>query len=76
MHVRIGVARSQKEIEVELDPDSDVKKVKKTITSGVVSGEMLWLTDSRGREVGIPAASVAYIELDPAASSRSIGFGS
>ena len=49
MHVRIGVIRSQKEIEVELDPDSDVETVKKAITSGLASGEMLWLTDNRGR---------------------------
>lgn len=76
MHVRIGVIRSQKEIEVELDPDSDVETVKKAITSGLASGEMLWLTDNRGREVGVPAASVAYVELDPSSSGRSIGFGS
>ena len=76
MHVRIGVIRSQKEIEVELDPDSDVESVKKAITSELASGEMLWLTDHRGREVGVPAASVAYVGLDPSASGRSIGFGS
>ena len=50
--------------------------VKKAITAGLASGEMLWLTDHRGREVGVPAASVAYVELDPSASGRSIGFGS
>ena len=76
MLVRIGVIRSQKEIEVELDPDSEMQKVKKAITAGLASGEMLWLTDHRGREVGFPAASVAYVELDPSASGRSIGFGS
>lgn len=76
MNVRIGVIRSQKEIEVELDPDSDLDTVKKAITSGLASGEMLWLTDNRGREVGVPAASVAYVELDPSAGGRSIGFGS
>lgn len=76
MNVRIGVIRSQKEIEVELDPDSDLETVKKAITAGLASGEMLWLTDHRGREVGVPASSVAYVELDPSASGRSIGFGS
>ncbi len=75
MNVRIGVAQSQKEIEVELDPDSDLEAVKESITSGLTSGEMLWLTDSRGREVGFPAASVAYVELDPSAKGRAIGFG-
>ena len=76
MNVRIGVIRSQKEIEVELDAGSDVEKVKKAITLGLSSGEMLWLTDNRGREVGVPASSVAYVELDPSSSGRSIGFGS
>ena len=56
MHVRIGVIRSQKEIEVELDPDSEMETVKKAITAGLASGEMLWLTDHRGREVGVPAS--------------------
>ncbi|MCY4036192.1 MAG: DUF3107 domain-containing protein [bacterium] len=75
MNVRIGVIQSQKEIEVEMAPDSDLKSVKKTIAAGLASGEVLWLTDSRGREVGVLAASVAYVELDPSSAGRSIGFG-
>ncbi|WP_420637594.1 DUF3107 domain-containing protein [Candidatus Poriferisocius sp.] len=76
MLVRIGVIRSQKEIEVELDPATKLESLKKSITKGLSSGEMLWLTDSRGREVGVPANAVAYVELDPSATGRSIGFGS
>ncbi len=75
MNVRIGVIRSQKEIEVEMAPDTDLRLMKKAISKGLASGDMLWLTDSRGREVGVPAASVAYVELDPSSASRSIGFG-
>ncbi|MXW41670.1 MAG: DUF3107 domain-containing protein [Acidimicrobiia bacterium] len=75
MHVRIGVVQSQKEIEVELDPNSSVKSVKRSISSDLSSGKVLWLTDSKGREVGVLASSVAYVELDPSASGRSIGFG-
>ncbi len=76
MHVRIGVIQSQKEIEVELDSGASMRSVKKSIASGLAAGSMLWLTDNRGREVGVPAASVAYVEIDPSATGRSIGFGS
>ncbi|MCY4163885.1 MAG: DUF3107 domain-containing protein [bacterium] len=75
MHVRIGIIQSQKEIEVELDPSSNVRSVKKEINSDLASGKVLWLTDSKGREVGVLAASVAYVELDPSVSGRAIGFG-
>ncbi len=74
MHVRIGVIQSQKEIEVELSPKSNIKTVKKSISTDLAEGKMLWLTDSKGREVGVLAASVAYVELDPSTSGRSIGF--
>ena len=36
---------------------------------------MLWLTDKRGRRVGVPAAKLAYIELDTGAETRRVGFG-
>jgi hypothetical protein len=35
---------------------------------------MLWLTDRRGRQVGVPADKVAYVDLGPATSDRRIGF--
>ena len=36
---------------------------------------MLWLVDKRGRRVGVPAAKLAYIELDTGAETRRVGFG-
>jgi hypothetical protein len=39
-------------------------------------GGVLWLTDKRGRTVGIPAAKVAYIELGTEARDRRVGFAS
>ena len=38
-------------------------------------GTILWLTDRKGRQVGVPVAKVAYVELDPPTSDRRVGFG-
>ena len=37
--------------------------------------EVLWLTDRRGRDVGVPSAKLAYIEVGPVDGDRRIGFG-
>ena len=37
---------------------------------------MLWLTDRRGRQVAVPAAKLAYVEVGPPDGDRRIGFGS
>ncbi len=74
MEVRIGVTQSIKEIEVELE-DADREKTLAEITATVGTGEgVLWLTDKRGRTVGIPAAKVAYIEVGSPAEERRVGF--
>jgi sugar lactone lactonase YvrE len=36
---------------------------------------MIWFTDKRGRRIGVPAAKLAYIELDTATETRRVGFG-
>jgi len=36
---------------------------------------VLWITDKRGKDVAIPAAKIAYIELGSADGDRRIGFG-
>lgn len=75
MEVRIGVTQSVKEIEVELD-DAEREKTLAAITSSVTSGEgVLWLTDKRGRTIGVPAAKVAYVEIGSPADERRVGFG-
>jgi Protein of unknown function (DUF3107) len=74
--VRIGISQVPREIEVELadgtDPDELVAKLEAAL--GKESG-IVWLIDKRGRRVGVPAAKLAYIELDTAAESRRVGFG-
>jgi hypothetical protein len=76
MDIRIGVTHAPREIEVELaddaDADSLVAQVEKVL---VADTGMLWLTDRKGRRVGVPAARVAYVEIDIAADERRVGFG-
>jgi hypothetical protein len=73
VEVRIGVTQTPREIEIELgdgDRDQLVKDIEKAM--GDDDG-VLWLTDRRGRTVGIPSAKVAYIEISPT-EDRRVGF--
>lgn len=76
MDVRIGVTQSPKEIELELGDDADADAVSAKIDEALSGDDgVLWLTDRRGRRVGIPASKVAYVELDAAHEARRVGFG-
>ena len=73
MEVRIGVTQTPREIEIEL-ADGDRDQVVKDIEQALAAGDgVLWLTDRRGRSVGIPSAKVAYIEISPT-EDRRVGF--
>ncbi|CAN5861594.1 DUF3107 domain-containing protein [soil metagenome] len=76
MDVRIGVTYSPKEIDVELGDDADAAKLRTEI-DGVLGGSegVLWLTDRKGRQVGVPVAKVAYVEIGSPSDDRRIGFG-
>jgi hypothetical protein len=76
VEVRIGVSQVPREIEVDLADGTTVEELAARVEKAVSSGSgVLWLTDRRGRQVGVPAAKLAYIELDTAAESRRVGFG-
>ncbi len=36
---------------------------------------VLWLTDVKGRRIGIPAGKLAYVEIDADAATKRVGFG-
>lgn len=76
MDVRIGVVQSPKEIEVELPDGTDPEKIAKQIDQALASESgVLWLTDRRGRRVGVPSARIAYIEMGAPHEDRRVGFG-
>jgi DNA-binding MurR/RpiR family transcriptional regulator len=75
MEVKIGVVYSAKELSVELDGKADevVAMVEDALKGGA---PVLWLTDEKGRRVGIPTDKVAYIEVAEEDVTKRVGFGS
>ena len=75
MDIRIGIVQSMKEIDVELPADADRDQVMKDVEAALESEAVLWLTDRKGRRVGVPSRRIAYVELGTPASERVVGFG-
>jgi hypothetical protein len=74
--VRIGVTYSAKEIDLDLDDTIDRDELRASVESALGDpGRVLWLTDRRGRAVGVPSDKVAYVEIGGPDSERRIGFG-
>ena len=76
MDVRIGVTYTAKEIDVDLGDEADPARVR-TDVEDALSGDsgVLWFTDKKGRQVGVPVAKVAYVEIGSPRDERRIGFG-
>ncbi|MFN8018107.1 MAG: DUF3107 domain-containing protein [Acidimicrobiales bacterium] len=75
MDIRIGVSQTAKEIDVELPEGTDADALKAQIDEAIKEGSTLWLTDRKGRQVGIPAEKIAYLEIGRPDDGRRIGFG-
>ena len=76
MDVRIGIARSVKELEVEMADDTDRDAIIAEIDESLSNASgVLWLTDRKGRRVGVPVAAVAYVEVGAPVAERRVGFG-
>ena len=74
MEVRIGVVHTPKELSLELDASLD--EVKKSIEKALSDDDgVLWITDTRGRLVGVPSERVAYVEMETADAAKRVGFG-
>jgi len=74
MEVRIGVVYSARELTVETDDSVDV--VSAAVESAFGNGDgILWLTDTKGRRIGVPTDKVAYVEVAADAGGRKVGFG-
>ena len=75
MDIRIGIVQSMKELDVELPEDANRDKIMKEVEAALGGDKVLWLTDRKGRRVGVPASRIAYIEFATPASERIVGFG-
>ena len=72
MEVRIGVQNTSREVVIDVNESADF--VTKAVNAALAKGEVLSLTDERGRTVVVPAACIAYIDI-AASESRKVGFG-
>lgn len=75
MDVRIGLTQTPKELEVNLEDGADPAEVRAQVDAALSGGSTLWFTDRRGRQIGVPAAKLAYVEIGTPADERRIGFG-
>ena len=76
MDVRIGSTHTPKDLEVEMPDDADRDKVVAEIEKLLKNGDgVLWLTDRKGRRIGVPVVKVAYVEVGAPSSDRRVGFG-
>jgi hypothetical protein len=74
--VRIGLSNTVREVELEMADDTDAEAVKASIAAAVADGTALvWLEDRKGRQIGLVAEKIAYVDLGPASDKGRIGFG-
>ena len=56
--------------------DSDRDDLRARIEAALSGAtDVLWITDKRGRDVGVPSAKIAYVEIGTDDGDRRIGFG-
>ncbi len=76
MDIRIGVTHAPREINIEMGDETDRDTLKKQVAAALADDDaVLWLTDRRGRDIGIPSERIAYIEIGAPNDDRKIGFG-
>jgi Protein of unknown function (DUF3107) len=73
MEIKIGVVYTPHELII--DTDDDVATVTSTIEEAMTAETILWLTDTKGRRVGVPTDKIAYVEVGSDAGGRQVGFG-
>ncbi|MDP1819217.1 MAG: DUF3107 domain-containing protein [Acidimicrobiales bacterium] len=73
--VRIGLTQTPKELEVHLEDGADPADIRQQVESALADSSTLWFTDRRGRQVGVPAEKLAYVEIGSPQDERRIGFG-
>ena len=74
MELRIGVVHTPKELSVEFDGTAD--EIVATIDDAVKGGAaIVWITDTKGRRLGILVDKIAYVEVDEDGANKRVGFG-
>ncbi|MFV0524317.1 MAG: DUF3107 domain-containing protein [Acidimicrobiales bacterium] len=75
MDIRIGIVQSSQVIELELGDDTDQEQLRGLVEAALGSDGVLWITDRKGSQIGVPAAKLAFIQLGTSSTAQRIGFG-
>jgi hypothetical protein len=76
VEVRIGIIQAPKELDIELASEVTQEEILAKIEAAFAATDgVVWLTDKRGRQVGVPAARIAYVEIGTQDEARKVGFG-
>lgn len=70
MEITIGVQNVPRELVVETDATAE--SVTKQVRKALETGTLIEITDTRGRQILVPAANVGYIEIGD--ETRRVGF--
>jgi hypothetical protein len=74
--VRIGVTYTAKELDIELADDVDVEGLQSDVDAALAGDtKVFWISDRKGRRVGVPTDKIAYVEIGSPEAGRRIGFG-
>ena len=69
------MVRTSSAIQLEMAEDTELSVLKSQIDNALeASSGTLWLTDKDGREVGVPASRITFIDIG-SQSAPKIGFG-
>jgi hypothetical protein len=71
------VTQAPREISLELEDDEKARQQVKSAIDDALAGKTstLWIVDKRGRDIAIPSAKIAYVEIGSSGADRRIGFG-
>jgi C4-type Zn-finger protein len=75
--IRIGITQAPREIAVEVEDNAKAREALKKSVDAALKGETttLWITDKKGKDIAIPSAKIAYVEIGSTDAERRIGFG-
>jgi hypothetical protein len=75
--IRIGITQAPREIAIEVEDDAKTRDALKANVEKALTGEIatLWITDKKGRDIAVPAAKIAYVEIGTGDDGKRIGFG-
>lgn len=73
MEIVIGVQHMGRELRLEVEEKA--KDIRKAVDDAVdKERKMIWVTDKRGRQIGVPTEKLAYVEIAAEKSDRAVGF--